>query len=139
VGAANITDTPIGVDGSGVLVRLTLKAVGSGVSTLSVRPIQTAVGTVGPTLSDTATPANHIGDTDGDSFFDGAILDAQVAVDQDCPSDAEGPIAAITHGSSGDGVPAWVFAAAAVGLVAVAGLGGMALIRMRRSGSRGAS
>jgi hypothetical protein len=136
VGGANITDEPVGVDGSGVLARLTLEAAGPGVTTLSVRPVPTnAGGSVGPVLTD--SDANHIGDTDGDAFFDGAILDAQIAVDQDCPSDAEGPIAAITNGGGGDGVPAWVFAAAAVGLVAAAGLGGMALIRMRRSGTRG--
>jgi hypothetical protein len=138
VGGANITDEPVGVDGSGVLARLTLEAAGPGVTTLSVRQVPTDAGAVGPVLTD--SDANHIGDTDGDSFFDGAILDAQVAVDQDCPSDAEGPIAAITSGSSGgDGIPTWVFAAGAVGLVAAAGFGGMALIRMRRSSSRGTS
>ena len=137
VGGANITEEPVGVDGSGVLARLTLEAAGPGVSTLSVRPVQTDAGSVGAVLTD--ADANHIGDADDDGFFDGAILDAQVAVDQDCPSDAEGPIAALTGGSGGDGVPSWVFALGAVGLVAAAGFGGMALIRMRRAGSRGTS
>lgn len=138
VGAAIIQgDEKTVANGSGVLARLTLKAVGAGVTTISVGPIQRDVGIVASTLTD--FDGNHIGDVDGDSFFDGAILDAQVAVDQDCPSGADGPIAAITGGSGGDGVPAWVFAAAAVGLVAAAGFGGMALIRMRRSGPRGTS
>lgn len=138
VGGANITEEPVGVDGSGVLARLTLKAVGAGETTLSVRPVPTdAGGSVGAVLTD--VDANHIGDSDGDAFFDGAILDAQVAVDQDCPSDAEGPIAALTGTTGGDGVPAWLFAAGAVGLVAAAGFGGMALIRLRRTGSRGTS
>jgi hypothetical protein len=136
VGAANISDEPIGVDGSGVLARLTLQAVGQGATTLSVQPIQTDTGSpVGPTLTD--VDANHIGDENGDSFFDGAILDATVAVDQSCPADGEGPIAKVISGDS-DGLPTWVIAAVAVGIVAAVGFGGAALFRLRRSGSRGA-
>jgi hypothetical protein len=131
VGGANITDEPIGVDGSGVLARLTLQAAGPGTSTLSVRPVQTDAGApVGPVLTD--ADAEQIEDTDGDSFFDGAILDAEVAVDQSCPADADGPIAALAGGDS-SGVPSWIFVAAALGVVAAAGFGGLALIRMRRS------
>jgi hypothetical protein len=141
VGGANITDEPVGVDGSGVLARLTLQAAGPGVSTITVTETQTEAGPVGPVLTSvdaTDAEAEHIGDTDGDSFFDGAILDAQVAVDQSCPADAEGPIAALTSGDDG-GVPMWIFGAAALGIVVAAGFGGMALIRMRRTGSRGTS
>ncbi len=137
VGGANITEEPSGVSGSGVLARITLEAAGPGVTTLSVRPVQTEAGApVGPVLTD--TDANHIGDTDGDSFFDGAILDAQVAVDQSCPADADGPVAALT-GGDGDGIPSWMLAAAALGVVAAAGFGGLALIRLRRTGGRGTS
>jgi hypothetical protein len=137
VGAANISEEPIGVDGSGVLARLTLRAAGPGVTRLSVQPIQTSVGSpVGPTLTD--IDANHIGDSDGDSFFDGAILDATVAVDESCPADADGPIAQVISGDS-DGLPTWVIAAVAVGIVAAVGFGGAALFRLRRSGSRGSS
>jgi hypothetical protein len=132
---AGITSGVSSVSGSGVLSRLTLEAVGPGLSTLSVRPVQVDVGTVAATLTD--VEGNSIGDTDGDSYFDGAILDAQVAVDQECPADAGGPIAALTSGDSG-GIPSWVFAAGAVGIVAAAAFGGMALIRMRRTGTRGA-
>jgi hypothetical protein len=130
VGGAIITDPPLGVDGAGVLARLTLKATGSGVSNLSVKPIQTDAGEpVGPVLTD--TDANHLGDSNDDSFFDGPSLDAAVAVDQDCPSDSEGPVAALTGGDGG-GVSAWIFAAAALGVVLTAGFGGIALIRLRR-------
>jgi hypothetical protein len=136
VGAANISDEPTGVSGSGVLARLTVEAAAPGVTTLSVQPIQTAVGSpVGPTLTD--VNADRIGDTDGDSFFDGAILDATVAVDQSCPADADGPIARFTGGGN-DGLPTWVIAAAAVGIVAAVGFGGAALFRFRRPGSRSA-
>ena len=130
IGGAIITDPPVGASGSGVLARLTLEATGSGVSELSVKPIQTSVGNpVGPTLTD--VNANHLGDSDDDGFFDGPILDATVAVDQDCPSDAGGPVAALT-GGDGDGVSAWIFAAAALGVVLTAGFGGIALFRLRR-------
>jgi hypothetical protein len=105
------------------------------VTTLSVQPIQTDVGSIGTFLTD--VDAQHIGDEDGDSFFDGPTLDAKVAVDEDCPADSEGPISILT-GGGGDGVSAWMVAAAAVGLVAAAGSGGAALFRLRRSGSRGA-
>ena len=135
MGAAITPDQPMSVSGSGVLTRLTLKAVGPGVTTLSVQPIQTDVGAIGTFLRN--IDDDLIGDEDGDSFFDGPTLDAKVAVDEDCPADAEGPIAVFT-GGGGDGVSAWMIAAAAVGLVAVAGFGGAALFRLRRSGSRGA-
>jgi len=135
MGAAIISDPPLSVTGSGVLTRLTLEAVRSGVTTLSVQPIQTNAGTIGTVLTD--VNANHIGDEDGDSFFDGPTLDAKVAVDEDCPADGDGPIAVIT-GGGGEGMPAWLIAAAAVGLVAAAGFGGAALFRLRRAGSRGA-
>jgi hypothetical protein len=135
IGAANISDEPLGVSGSGVLARLTLEAAGPGITTLSVQPIQTSTGSpVGPVLTD--IDANHIGDEDGDAFFDGAILDATVAVDQSCPADSDGPIAQVISGDS-DGLPTWVIAAVAVGIVAAAGFGGAALFKLRR-GSRGA-
>jgi hypothetical protein len=125
------------VDGSGVLARLTLEAAGPGVSDLSVRSVPTSAGApVGPVLTD--SDAQHIGDSDGDSFFDGAILDAQVAVDESCPADAEGPIEVLTSGGD-DGVSSWIFIAGAVGIVAAVSFGGLALIRLRRSGTRGTS
>jgi len=131
VGGAIITDPPIGVDGSGVLARLTLKAAGPGLTTLSVKPIPTDAGQpVGAVLTD--VDSNHLGDSNDDGLFDGPTLDATVAVDQDCPSDSEGPVAALT-GSGGGGVSAWVFAAAALGLVVTAGFGGIALFRLLRA------
>ena len=138
VGAGITTgDGVTSASGSGVLARLNLRAVGPGVSVLSARPVERDVGTIAATF--TSVDDTHIGDSDGDSFFDGSILDALVAVDQNCPSDAEGPIAVLIGGGGGDGVPSWVFVAAAAGIVAAAGFGGMALIRMRRTGSRGVS
>lgn len=135
IGGAIITDPPIGVNGSGVLARLTLQAAGSGIATLSLKPIQTDAGKpVGAVLTD--IDSNHLGDSNDDGLFDGPTLDATVAVDQDCPSDSEGPVAALTGGGGG-GVSAWIFAAAALGLVATAGFGGIALFRLLRA-SKGA-
>jgi hypothetical protein len=75
--------------------------------------------------------ANHLGDSDGDSLFDGPTLDARVAVDQDCPSDSAGAVAVLT-GTDGGGVSAWIFGAAALGIVLTAGFGGILLARLRR-------
>lgn len=137
IGAANIADPPEGVSGSGVLARITLEAIGPGVSDLTLGIHQTTIEKpVGPTLTDVNT--NQISDTNDDSFFDGPILDAKVAVDESCAgSGAQGPTAVLS--SDGGGLAWWIFLAAAVGLVAGAGIGGVALITLRRSGSNTAS
>jgi len=123
---------PVGVDGSGVLARLTLEAKGPGLTTLSLTPSPTDIADrpVAATLTD--VDAVRIGDNDGDSYFDGPILDAKIAVDQACPGDSSEP-AVISGG--GDGIPAWLILAAVAGVVAT-GLGGVALFVLRRSGTR---
>jgi len=65
-----------GEDGSGVLARVTLEAVGSGAASLDLREI---------VLADWS--GNIIGDVDGNDFFDGPVHSAQVAVDQNCVSE----------------------------------------------------
>lgn len=134
VGAANITDSPEASSGDGVLARLTLEAVGPGTSVLSVGPQETDVGTIGATLTD--IDAKQIGDTNDDGFFDGLIVDAQVAVDEPCPGSgsADGPTSAIGGGDEG-GLAWWIFAAGAVGAVAVIGFGGAVLMARRRTGA----
>jgi hypothetical protein len=133
IGGAIITDPPLGADGSGVLARVTLKAAGPGVSTLTLKPLQTRVGVLGAVL--TGVDGNQIGDSDGDSYFDGPFLDAQVAVDGACPG-GEGVSRGAGAVLAGDdsGLAWWVFAAVAAGIVATAGFGGLALFRLRRSG-----
>jgi hypothetical protein len=89
-GAVDIAEPPTHDSGSGVLVRLTLKAVGPGLSPATLPLIDTeGDGTIdeGPFMTDLG--ANPIGDTNGDTFFDGSILNAQVAVDRGCPPDAD--------------------------------------------------
>jgi hypothetical protein len=134
VGGAIITDPPIGVDGTGVLARLTLKAQEEGVSDLSLRTVISGTGEpVGPVLTD--KDGQQIADSDGDTFFDGPILDARVAVGTDCPA-AEGEQGAVSvlQGDDG-GVPTWIIVGGiALGVVVAAGFGGLALIRLRRAG-----
>jgi hypothetical protein len=67
----------VGEDGSGVLARLTLQAVGQGASDLSLSQV---------ILGDSSAKA--IGDIDGDDVFDGPVSQARVYVDEACPSGA---------------------------------------------------
>lgn len=86
VAAADIALPPAPDSGSGVLARLTLKAVGTGVSPASLPLIDwNEDGTIdlGPFLN--AVEAIPIGDIDGDGFFDGPFSNAQIAVDTACP------------------------------------------------------
>jgi len=64
--------------GSGVLVRLKLKAMAAGLSSLNATLVN---------LWD--SEGDFIGDTNGDGYFDGPILNGMIAVDQPCP-DADG-------------------------------------------------
>jgi hypothetical protein len=78
--AVDATPDAQGHTGSGVLARLTLEAVASGTSFLSLDGI---------ILGDPS--ANPIGDITGDEHFDGAVGSAQVWVDQPCPSELPTP------------------------------------------------
>jgi len=92
--AADLADPPAPDSGSGVLTRLTLKAVGPGLSPASVPPIDfNDDGTIdlGPFLNNLR--GEGIDDLDGDGFFDGQIFDAQIAVDTACPTDGVVPTA----------------------------------------------
>ena len=68
---ASATDAGAVDSGSGVLARITLGPVGSGVSRTDI---------VSPTLKDKDN--QPIGDTDGDGYFDGPVFNAQIAIDQ---------------------------------------------------------
>jgi len=86
IAAVDLADPPAPDSGSGVLAKLTLKAVGPGVSPLSLSPIDiNEDGSIdlGPSLKD--GEAEPIGDLDGDGFFDGPIANAEIAVDGTCP------------------------------------------------------
>jgi len=84
-GGTDLIDPPVGDSGSGVLARLTLEALDTGRTTLSIEPIdldEDPEPDIGPLLRH--INGKIIGDTDGDSFFDGPFSTADVAVGTDC-------------------------------------------------------
>jgi hypothetical protein len=131
VEAAIIAEDPVGADGSGVLARLTLQAKSAGLTTLSLTPSPTDIADRPVAATLTSVDATRIGDSDGDSYFDGPILDAEIAVDQAC-SGPEGGTSVIPSSGDDGGVPAWIILAAAAGVI-TAGAGGVALFVLRRS------
>src|SRR3990172_7821725 len=112
--------------GSGVLARLTLKALGPGASPLSVdkadlnsdgRPDQ------GPILRDVA--GDIIGDTDGDALFDGPSKGAEIRVGEPCAGAAAE--ATVQNSGNSSGVSAAVLIGAILaGSAAVAPALGLA-------------
>lgn len=85
MGAADTGGTGAAESGSGILATLTLRAKSPGLSWSAVyRADVNGDGSIdiGPTL--TALGGQHIGDTNGDSVFDGTISNGQIAVDQKC-------------------------------------------------------
>jgi hypothetical protein len=86
VGGADIADPPVPDSGSGVLARLTFSALSPGASLISIRPVDFSGDNrpdIGPIM--TALGGERIGDSDGDTYFDGPTADAWIAVDGDCP------------------------------------------------------
>lgn len=89
--AADLAEPEMPDSGSGVLASLTLEAVRSGLSPVTIAFVDANKdGTIdiGPWLRD--VDANLIDDVNGDSFFDGTIFNAQIAVDQPCPEGTPG-------------------------------------------------
>lgn len=133
VGAFDAADPPAPDSGSGVLARITLRGVGPGVSELRL-PLSDLDGDgrpdEGPLLRD--VDVNDIGDVDGDTFFDGPIDGARIAVDASCadePGPAGGEEASAAQGGDreedgGIGVAAVV--AVVVGFIASVALGVLA-------------
>ena len=75
--------------GSGVLARLTLKAVGAGISPATLTTLDAnndGKPELGTRLKD--PQEKPIGDANGDEFFDGPVFNAQIAVDRACPPGA---------------------------------------------------
>jgi hypothetical protein len=80
----NFDTTYAGHDGEGVLGRLEITAIGPGISPadIDLRPPVSGIVLRDPE----GTP---IGDDDGDGYFDGDILNAEIAVDEYCPGECE--------------------------------------------------
>lgn len=86
VAGVDIAEPPTPDSGSGVLARITLRAVGAGVSRLSLSPIDInndGSMDLGPFLKN--EEAQSISDSDGDGFFDGPITNAEIVVGGACP------------------------------------------------------
>lgn len=130
--AVNASDSSAGASGSGVLARMTLTAVGEGITELDI----SGEDIDGDGIIDRGTyfsdiDASPIGDEDGDTYFDGTIRNGAVAVDASC-ADAN---PAESGGDDGtDLLP--VIAGAAVLLLAALGV---AVLVFRRRGSGSAS
>ena len=92
--------------GSGVLARVTLAAVGPGVSSLSLPLIdidKNGTPDVGPFFRD--VNGEIIGDDEaGDTLFDGSNQSAEVAVDEDCPGSSDGANLTVIVGSVAGGL-----------------------------------
>ena len=105
LGAIDFGQPPSPDSGSGVLARLTLEAVGAGISPailITLDANNDGRPDLGARLKDPQeTP---IGDGNGDEIFDGTIFNAQIAVGRDCPPGAAAtvlpsPTASPTGGS----------------------------------------
>lgn len=122
---------PVSPDsGSGVLARLTFKAVGAGVSMLSMEKVDlNDDGTLdrGPFLRDVA--GEVIGDEDGDTLFDGPLNDAEIRVGEPCPGQAA---AAVRQSGDGGGTSVTLVAGLALGGLAVVALAAGTIVFLRR-------
>jgi hypothetical protein len=130
--AADVSDPPTPDSGSGVLLRLSLKALSSGTSDIEliVRDINgDGMTDQGPLLRN--VDGDVLGDTNGDAIFDGPIENAQVAVDAACDNVAP---AATPTGSSNDdgGIGAALLPIAAVVGAIVLALAGLVAFRLAR-------
>jgi len=86
LGAIDFGQPPSPDSGSGVLARLTLKAVGAGISPailLTLDADNDGKPDLGTRLKD--PQERSLGDSNGDGIFDGTVFNAQIAVDRDCP------------------------------------------------------
>lgn len=80
--------TGAGHDGEGVLGRLELTAIDTGISKANLDLRVDGLPVSGVILLDDGDPPAAIGDFEGDDgFFDGLILNAEIAVDQPCPGE----------------------------------------------------
>jgi hypothetical protein len=130
VAAADTSDPPTPDSGSGVLFRLSVRALNSGTSDIEliVRDDDgDGLPDRGPLLRN--VDADVLGDTNGDSIFDGPIENAEVAVDTACEDVAPGT----TPATSPDGgvSPALIAIAVAGGAVAFLIAGAVAFRRVR--------
>jgi hypothetical protein len=124
--AVNTADSPQPSSGSGVLARITLEAVGPGLTTLSVAATDIdGNGTVERGLLLRNLDGSIIGDEDGDGNFDGTVSDASVAVDASCDD------APVTNDDASS--DSWIWIVVAVAIAIAIGAAIVALLARRRA------
>ena len=131
--AVDVADPASPDSGSGVLARITLKAVGTGTSSLSLEKIDLDDDDSpdqGPFLRDVA--GETIGDDDGDTFFDGSTTDAEIRVGEPCPGQAEAAVQSLDEGDTNYGLVVGIAGGVVAGLLAA---GALAAFVLRRRGA----
>ena len=131
--AADTSDPPTPDSGSGVLVRLTLKALGPGTSQLDLAPRDVnddGQPDQGPLLRN--VDGKVLGDDNGDAIFDGPIHNAEVAVGSPCTNQSSTPTPANSSSGEGGLSPVVIGAMAAGASVAVLAGGFLTFRRLRR-------
>lgn len=131
--AFDAADPPALDSGSGILARVTVEGVGPGVSELHML-LSDLDGDGNPDegpllqgVTENGIDVAAIGDTNGDTLFDGPIAEARIAVDASC-TDEPGPAiqSASEGGDEGGGIGALTAIVVVVGLVASPTAGGLA-------------
>jgi Cohesin domain len=126
--AFDSSDPPTPDSGTGVLARVTFKALASGASPVGFanRDLnQDGVVDVGTLMRDTNANPIH---PDKDGFFDGDRQDAQVVVDGSCP-----PGSIVAQGTASDTSFPWLLVSGGAGVfVVVLGAAGLTLFSRRQ-------
>lgn len=133
--AFDSADPPQPDSGSGVLARVTLRAVGEGGTEVGfdARDVNNdGVLDVGTLLRD--IDAQPIGDENGDSYFDGEAAPALVVVGGECPAGSNVVTFAGAAGEDG-GIPWLVVGGVIIAVLAAAAAGALVLLS-RRNRSR---
>jgi hypothetical protein len=141
VAAVDSADPVAPDSGDGILVRLTFEALKEANTKLSIKPADID----GDRVPDRGILLRNIdnaiiGDTNGDTFFDGPVSDAEIRVGAECATPGHVVVAGSsseTNGSGG-GDNAWVWIAIGAGVVAVVAAVGAGLLLARRRGRKAA-
>ena len=131
--AADTSDPPTPDSGSGVLLRLTLRAIQAGTSEVNLAVLDInddEVVDLGPLLRD--VDSRILGDSDDNGIFDGAIENAEIVVDEESDCPGLSPELAPDGNSTNWTLVAIASAAGALG-VAIAAVAVRRLLKRRRS------
>lgn len=133
VSAVNANDSSSGTSGSGVLARISLTAVGTGISDLDLRTEDIdGDGKADRGVLVRNVDGDAIDDNDDDSFFDGVLRNASVAVDSEC-ADASPSVS----GGGNNGISMlWIIIGVAIAVIVIGGVGVLVLRRRASAGGQ---